>query len=152
MRNIGIISGFAAFALAACQPAVEEAKVAPHQQYDAKTFFDTTAVSMSSPTAYSFSLDGANLLVATDKSGVFNAAALPVAGGDAAPLTQSPNIATFAASPSVQLARPAPAADTHTYAASRPAGCRVALFGLFVGRWIQRVPSAARGRPEGARP
>ena len=98
MRNIGIISGFAAFALAACQPAVEKAKVAPHQQYDAKTFFDTTAVSMSSPTAYSFSLDGANLLVATDKSGVFNAAALPVAGGDAAPLTQSPNIATFAIS------------------------------------------------------
>lgn len=98
MRNIGIISGLAIMALAACQPAVEEAKVAPHQQYDAKTFFDTTAVSMSSPTAYSFSLDGANLLVATDKSGVFNAAALPVAGGDAAPLTQSPNIATFAIS------------------------------------------------------
>jgi hypothetical protein len=30
-----------------------------------------------------------NLLVATDKSGVFNAAALPVAGGDEAPLTTS---------------------------------------------------------------
>lgn len=99
MRNIGIISGFAAIALAACQPAAQEEAAAPALQvYDAKAFFDTIAVSMSSPTAYSFSLDGANLLVATDKSGVFNAAALPVAGGEATPLTSSTTTAVFAIS------------------------------------------------------
>jgi len=99
MRNIGIISGLAAIALAACQPAVqEEAKAAPHQAYDAKTFFDTTAVSMAAATPFAFSSDGANVLVATDKSGVFNAAALPVAGGDLAPLTTSTTNAVFAIS------------------------------------------------------
>ena len=99
MRNIGIISGFALMALAACQPAAQEEAAAPALQvYDAKSFFDTTAVSMSAPTAYSFSLDGGNVLVATDKSGVFNAAALPAAGGDAAPLTSSTTTAVFAIS------------------------------------------------------
>ncbi len=71
---------------------------AAHVAYDAATFYDTTAVSMAAPTALAFSPDGANLLVATDKSGVFNAAALPVAGGMAAPLTTSTTNAVFAIS------------------------------------------------------
>lgn len=100
MRNIGIISGFALVALAACQPAAkEETAAAPaHQIHDAKAFFDTTAVSVAAPTPFAFSPDGANVLVSTDKSGVFNAAALPVAGGDLAPLTASTTNAVFAIS------------------------------------------------------
>ncbi len=98
MRNIGIISGFALVALAACQPETKtEVAAAPaHQAYDAKAFFDTTAVSMPWPIA--FSADGSNVLVATDKSGVFNAASLPVAGGDITPLTTSTTTAVFAVS------------------------------------------------------
>jgi dipeptidyl aminopeptidase/acylaminoacyl peptidase len=93
MRRFVILGSLGA-ALAACNPA-DEAAAPPHQTYDAATFYNTTAVSMASPTAYAFSADGANLLVATDKSGVFNAAALPVAGGDLVPLTQSTTNAVF---------------------------------------------------------
>lgn len=100
MRNIGIVSGFALAALAACQPAAQEQTAAApaHQIHDAKAFFDTTAVSVAAPTPFAFSPDGANVLVSTDKSGVFNAAALPVAGGDLAPLTTSTTNAVFSIS------------------------------------------------------
>jgi dipeptidyl aminopeptidase/acylaminoacyl peptidase len=88
-----------ALALAACQPAAVETAAAPaHKTYDAKVFFDTTAVSMSDATPYAFSSDGANLLLANDKSGVYNAAALPIAGGDPTALTQSTTSAVFAIS------------------------------------------------------
>jgi Tol biopolymer transport system component len=88
-----------ALAVAACQPAAEEVAAAPaHKTYDAKAFFDTTAVSMSDATPYAFSPDGANLLLATDRSGVYNAAALPIAGGDPTALTQSTTSAVFAIS------------------------------------------------------
>lgn len=98
VRIAGLVSA-AAIALAACSPAPETAKAAPeHKTYDAKTFFDTTAVDMADPSPYAFSADGKNILLSTDKSGVFNANALPVAGGDATPLTQSPDHATFAIS------------------------------------------------------
>ncbi len=87
-----------ALALSACTPAAEEAKAPPHQTYDARTFFDTTAVAMANPSGFAFSQDGANLLLATDKSGVFNATAIPVAGGDPVQLTQSATNANFAVS------------------------------------------------------
>lgn len=98
MRNLGIVSSLAVLALAACGPTEEAAAPKPHVSYDAKAFFDTTAVSMASPTPLAFSPDGSSILVATDKSGVFNAAALPVAGGEAAPLTTSTTNAIFAIS------------------------------------------------------
>jgi dipeptidyl aminopeptidase/acylaminoacyl peptidase len=98
MVRSAILGVFAALALAACTPAADEAKAPPHQTYDARTFFDTTSISMANPAGFAFSQDGANLLLATDKSGVFNAAALPVAGGDPVPLTQSTTNATFAVS------------------------------------------------------
>ena len=98
MFRLVALGSIAALALAACGPAEEAAKPKPHQTYDAKTFFDTTAVSMASPTPLAFSPDGANVLVATDKSGVFNAAALPIAGGEAKPLTTSTTNAVFAIS------------------------------------------------------
>lgn len=98
MRNLGIVGSLAALALAACGPTEQTAAPKPHVSYDAKAFFDTTAVSMAAPTPLAFSADGANILVATDKSGVFNAAALPVAGGEATPLTTSTTNAVFAIS------------------------------------------------------
>lgn len=96
MVRLAVLGSVAVLTLAACGPAEEAAK--PHQTYDAKTFFDTTAVSMAAPTPLAFSPDGANVLVATDKSGVFNAYALPVAGGDPTQLTQSTTNAVFAIS------------------------------------------------------
>lgn len=98
MFRLAALGSIAAVALAACGPAQEIVETMPHQTYDAKAFFETTAVSMASPTPLAFSADGANLLVATDKSGVFNAAALPVAGGEMKPLTTSATDATFAIS------------------------------------------------------
>lgn len=98
MFKLVALGSIAALALAACGPTEEVAKPKPHQTYDAKTFFDTTSVSMASPTPLAFSPDGANVLVATDKSGVFNAAALPVVGGEAKPLTTSTTNAVFAIS------------------------------------------------------
>ena len=82
MVRSALLISMTALALAACQPAAVETAAAPaHKTYDAKVFFDTTAVSMSDATPYAFSSDGANLLLANDKSGVYNAAALPIAGG-----------------------------------------------------------------------
>lgn len=99
MFRLTVVVSIAALGLSACGPTEEAAKPAPpHQTYDAKTFFDTTAVSMSSPTPYAFSADGKNVLLATDRSGVFNAAALPVAGGEATPLTSSTTNAVVAIS------------------------------------------------------
>ena len=99
MFKHAVLGSVAALGLVACQPAAEEAKAPPPTAtYDAKAFFDTTVVSMAFPSSYVFSVDGANLLLATDKSGVFNAAALPVAGGDATPLTKSTTTAVFAIS------------------------------------------------------
>ncbi len=98
MFRFAVFGSVAALGLVACQPAAEVAKAPTLQTYDAKAFFDTSAVSMAFPSPYAFSVDGKNVLLATDKSGVFNAAALPVAGGDASPLTQSTTTAVFAIS------------------------------------------------------
>ena len=99
MVRSALLISMTALALAACQPAAVETAAAPaHKTYDAKVFFDTTAVSMSDATPYAFSSDGANLLLASDKSGVYNAAALPIAGGDPTALTQSTTSAVFAIS------------------------------------------------------
>jgi len=79
MLKLATLGSVVALGLTACQPVAQEAKAAPPLKiYDAKAFFDTTTVSMTYPSTYSFSADGQNLLLATDKSGVFNAVALPV--------------------------------------------------------------------------
>jgi dipeptidyl aminopeptidase/acylaminoacyl peptidase len=97
MLRLAVLVSVTALALGACQPAAKEAAAPPHQSYDAKAFFDTTSVSLAYG-PYSFSTDGSNLLLATDKSGVFNAYSLPVAGGDPTPRTQSTTNAVFAIS------------------------------------------------------
>ncbi len=98
MVRLALTASLAALALAACSPKEEAAKPAPHPEYSAEAFFNTTAVSMSYATPYAFSADGKSVLLATDKSGVFNANALPVAGGDATALTTSTTNAVFAIS------------------------------------------------------
>src|SRR5690348_7112289 len=101
MRSIsylGLLVSAAALA-SACQPATEKAAepAAPKLAvYDAKTFYDTTAVSMAAGTGIAFSPDGLKILIANDSTGVYNAYALPVAGGAPEQLTKSTTTATFA--------------------------------------------------------
>jgi dipeptidyl aminopeptidase/acylaminoacyl peptidase len=58
-------------------------------RYTARQFFETTSFGMASPNGPAFSPDGRSLLIASDRSGVINAYALPIAGGDPQPLTAS---------------------------------------------------------------
>ena len=67
-------------------------------RYSAEAFYDTTTFTMASPAGYGFSADGDTILISSDGSGVFNAYALPVAGGKPVAVTTSPDDATFAAS------------------------------------------------------
>lgn len=67
-------------------------------RYSAKTFYDTTSFGLASSTGHGFSPDGQSILITSDKSGVFNAYALPVGGGDPIALTVSKDNATFPAS------------------------------------------------------
>ena len=85
----------AAVALSAC---ASTSAPHAHQSYSAEAFFQTTAFGMSAPAGFGFSPDGQSILIANDSSGVFNAYALPVAGGAPAQLTASPDNATFAVS------------------------------------------------------
>jgi dipeptidyl aminopeptidase/acylaminoacyl peptidase len=67
-------------------------------RYTARQFYETTSFNMASPSGIAFSRDGTNLLISSDRSGVFNAYALPLAGGAPAPLTSSAANAAFGAS------------------------------------------------------
>ena len=81
----------------AAQPA-PSARPGEPVRYSARQFYETTSVSMASPAGHAFSADGRNLLIASDRSGVFNVHLLPVAGGDPVPVTSSTDNANFAAS------------------------------------------------------
>lgn len=63
----------------------------PIPQYDAETFYETTAI-----TGASFSHDEGRILISTDASGVFNAYSQPFDGGPPEQLTQSDNDSIFA--------------------------------------------------------
>ena len=65
----------------------------PVPRYDARTFFETTAV-----TGASFSYDETRILVSTDATGVFNAYSLPFTGGASEQLTESQGDSVFAIS------------------------------------------------------
>lgn len=67
-------------------------------KYSAAQFFDTTSFRVADAGGLAFSPDGTSLLISSDASGVFNAYALPVAGGAPLPLTRSTTDAVFAAS------------------------------------------------------
>jgi dipeptidyl aminopeptidase/acylaminoacyl peptidase len=84
-------------ALDAAPRAPAAAPAAP-ARYSARQFFDTTNYGMVPSPGLAFSRDGRNLLIHSDRSGVFNVYALPLAGGDPVQLTHSTDNATFAAS------------------------------------------------------
>jgi dipeptidyl aminopeptidase/acylaminoacyl peptidase len=88
-------AAFAASAQGAQAPA--HAPAMP-TRYTARQFYETTSFGMAAPDGIAFSRDGRNLLIHSDRSGVFNAYALPVAGGDPVQVSRSTTNATFAAS------------------------------------------------------
>jgi dipeptidyl aminopeptidase/acylaminoacyl peptidase len=88
-------------ALAATEPAAPgqaQAASAAATPYTAAQFFETTSFSMANPDGLAFSEGRTHVLISSDQTGVFNAYALPVAGGDPVPLTASTTNATFAQS------------------------------------------------------
>lgn len=67
-------------------------------RYTAQQFYETTSYGMASADGVAFSNDGRNLLISSDRSGVFNVYALPIAGGDPVQVTRSTTNATTAVS------------------------------------------------------
>jgi dipeptidyl aminopeptidase/acylaminoacyl peptidase len=93
-----MLLGAAALSLtSACASSGDEA-AQPHRTYSAAAFFQTTAYGMAAPAGFGFSPDGRSLLIWNDASGVINAYALPIGGGEPVPLTASTTNATFAVS------------------------------------------------------
>ena len=82
----------------ATAPAAISAPAAATPTYTAAQFFETTSFGMSDPTGLGWSPDGQSVLISSDKTGVFNAYALPADGGVPVPLTASTGVATFGAS------------------------------------------------------
>lgn len=85
-----------ALALMAALPNVTMAQATPPPAsraatptYTAAQFFDTVSYGLGYGGAKAFSPDGKSVLIRSDKTGVFNAYALPVAGGDPVQLTSS---------------------------------------------------------------
>lgn len=105
MRNIqACMASVAALMLAAPlgAPALaqtaEATRPATQGSYTAAQFFETTSYGMASAAGAAFSHDGSSILISSDRTGVFNAWALPVEGGDPVPLSASTDVATFAES------------------------------------------------------
>ncbi|MEA1013628.1 S9 family peptidase [Sphingosinicella sp. LY1275] len=93
-------ASFALGGVAHAQASAQATAPAPSQlpRYSAQAFYDTTAFGLAAPAGFGFSADGKSILVRSDKSGVFNAYALPVSGGAPAMLTGSKDNAIFPAS------------------------------------------------------
>ncbi|MGH9338402.1 MAG: alpha/beta fold hydrolase [Acidobacteriota bacterium] len=67
--------------VSACQSSIEQPQIT---KYTIEQFMDTTSI-----TGSSFSPDESEILVSSDATGVYNAYAIPVTGGEARPLTES---------------------------------------------------------------
>jgi len=113
MKNTIYLLSFFLLLVAACHDPQQDAAVSPAATvdeiaapavaaevpvYDARTFFMTTSYTAVSSSGYAFSADGAQVLVSSDESGVFNAISFNLATGAAAPLTNSTTNAVFAVS------------------------------------------------------
>ncbi len=96
-----LVAGMLAGCGAQSPAPVADASVAPPEappaRYSAQQFFDTTSVRIADAGGLAFSPDGQSLLISSDATGVFNAYALPVAGGAPVALTSSTDNAVFAA-------------------------------------------------------
>ena len=93
---LALMAALPSMALAADVAAQPSAVQAATPTYTAAQFFDTTSYGLAYSGAKAFSPDGQSVLIRSDKTGVFNAYALPVAGGDPVALTTS---TTSAANP-----------------------------------------------------
>ena len=72
-----------------------ESATGPIPTYSAAEFFKTTSYGLVPPGGKAFSHDGESILMSSDKSGVFNAYALPASGGEPTQLTDSTDNAIF---------------------------------------------------------
>ncbi|WP_296815276.1 S9 family peptidase [Brevundimonas sp.] len=101
-RTACLVSAFALLAGLPAAPALAQeatsASAEQHRTYSAAQFFQTTSYGLAAAGGHAFSPDGSHVLISSDRSGVFNAYALPVAGGEPVPLTSSTDNATFAVS------------------------------------------------------
>ncbi|KQP44340.1 peptidase S9 [Brevundimonas sp. Leaf280] len=87
---VSVLALMAALPAAAMAQAAALAATSPATPtYTAAQFFDTVSYGLGYGGAKAFSPDGKSVLIRSDKTGVFNAYALPVAGGDPIPLTNS---------------------------------------------------------------
>lgn len=103
MRSIQLASVLALLvvspALAAPPTEPVAAAQAAHPTYTAAQFFENRNYQLGGSSSIgAFSPDGRSILISSDQTGVFNAYALPVAGGDPVPLTNSTTTATYAIS------------------------------------------------------
>ena len=98
LKASAILLATSGLAPVAAAPAFAQEAQAEPVRYSAEAFFDTTSYIMAAPAGYGFSADGKSILISNDSSGVFNAYALPVAGGAPVAVSRSPDNATFAAS------------------------------------------------------
>ena len=85
-------------ALAQTPPPAAAAAETVRPTYTAAQFYDTTSYGMAYSGAKAFSPDGASVLISSDKTGVFNVYALPLAGGEPVALTASTTSAARAVS------------------------------------------------------
>jgi len=87
---VSVLALMAALPAAAMAQAATTAATSPATPtYTAAQFFDTVSYGLGYGGAKAFSPDGKSVLIWSDKTGVFNAYALPIAGGDPIPLTNS---------------------------------------------------------------
>jgi dipeptidyl aminopeptidase/acylaminoacyl peptidase len=87
-----IAAGFAAAWFGACATwGAEPSTPRPSRLYTIEQFMDTEDLRGNS-----FSADETRLLFSSDRTGIFNAYTVPIAGGDAAPVTRSTVESTFA--------------------------------------------------------
>jgi dipeptidyl aminopeptidase/acylaminoacyl peptidase len=99
-----LVSVLALMAAAPCglaqtlSPAQTSVEATAQRTYTAAEFYQTRTYSLSSPAGLGFSADGRSILFSSDQTGVFNAWALPVAGGAPTPLSASTTVATRALS------------------------------------------------------
>lgn len=93
-----VVLALAAAGAALAAPPVQAPTTTSVRTYSAAQFFETTEHRLASGSGLVFSPDGRFVLISSDRSGVFNAYAVPVDGGEPVALTTSATNATYALS------------------------------------------------------
>ena len=93
MRRGQVAGHLAGLVVAALAPAYGQTATRPAKQYTIEQFIASTSVRDAS-----FSADEKRLLFSSNQTGIFNVYSVPVAGGEATPLTRSTSDNTYAVS------------------------------------------------------